>query len=62
MQDLRVEALKILIYSQVNMPFVIKKNFIAPFYRWALTVYHSVPKSFWYSFNEPRKDERLTWP
>ena len=41
--------------------FVIKKNFMAPFYRWGSTVYHSVPKSFWYSFNQRRKDERLTW-
>ena len=26
------------------------------------TFYHSVPRSSWYSFNRPWKDERLNWP
>ena len=26
------------------------------------TFYHSVPRNFWYSFNRPRKDERLSRP
>ena len=26
------------------------------------TFYHSVPRSSWYSFNLPWKDERLSWP
>ena len=26
------------------------------------TFYHSVPRSSWYSFNRPWKDERLSWP
>ena len=26
------------------------------------TFYHSVPRSFWYLFNQPRKDERLSGP
>ena len=51
-----------------------KLNFVAPFYRWVqlcqgyratmrrqFTFYHSVPRSSWYSFNRPRKDERLSW-
>ena len=24
--------------------------------------YHLVPRSSWYSFNRPQKDERLSWP
>ena len=38
---------------------VIKKIFMAPFYRRASKVFHSVPKSFWYSFDQPGKEERL---
>ena len=26
------------------------------------TFYHSVPRNSWYSFYQPRKDERLSWP
>ena len=26
------------------------------------TFYHEVPRSSWYSFYQPRKDERLSWP
>ena len=24
--------------------------------------YHKVPRNFWYSFYQPQKDERLSWP
>ena len=30
--------------------------------RRGFTFYHSVPRSSWYPFNRPRKDERLSWP
>ena len=26
------------------------------------TFYHSVPRNSWYSFYQPQKDERLSWP
>ena len=52
-----------------------KKNFMAPFIdsvqlpkvyrattRKQFTFYHSVLKNFWYTFDQPRKDERLTRP
>ena len=58
-----------------NFTFFLKKNnFMTHFYRCGSTVsrlqsnyeesvnfYHSIPRSSWYSFNRPRKDERLNW-
>ena len=55
--------------------FYFKKNFMASFIddvqlsqgyrttpRRQFTLYPSVPRSSWYSFNRPRKDEKLSWP
>ena len=56
--------------SSQNISFqkAIIKNFITPFYSWCSTVsmpmnfYQEIAKGSWYSFDQPRKDEKLSCP
>ena len=53
-----------------SSPLSIKKKLYGPFLwmgfrattRRMLTFYPSVPRSSWHSIDQPRKDERLSWP
>ena len=52
-----VSSLSHLFMDRVQLPKVYRATTRKQF-----TFYHSVLKNFWYTFDQPRKDERLTRP